>query len=87
MNSIDTDSGQFSKQMINEACPFIYELYDMDEDEIHKYVDMNSKNNFVFIQYSWKEIGRDENWYNAMRKQMSDRVKVKRELDLEWPKS
>lgn len=86
-NNIDTDSGQFSKQMINEACPFIYELYDMDEDEIHKYVDMNSKNNFVFIQYSWKEIGRDENWYNAMRKQMSDRVKVKRELDLEWPKS
>ena len=87
MNNIDTPSGAFSKRLINEACRFTYDLYDMTEEELHEFIDLNSDNGFVFIQYSWKEIGRTEEWYNAMKKNMSNRIKVKRELDLEWPKS
>lgn len=86
-NNIDTPSGAFSKRVTNEACRFSFQMYDMTEEELHEYVDLNSSNNFVFIQYTWKEIGRSEQWYKSMKKQMADRIKVKRELDLEWPKS
>ena len=87
-NNIDTEPGKFAKRITLEACRFAYNLYDIEsEEELHQYVDDNSSNNFVFIEYTWKELGRTEEWYSSMRKQMSDRVKVKRELDLEWPKS
>lgn len=86
-NNIDTESGSFARKHINDSCAFSYCMYDMTEEELHEYIDLNSGNGFVFIQYTWKEIGRTEEWYNSMKKGMADRIKVKRELDLEWPKS
>ena len=87
MNNIDTESGAFAKKHINDSCQFSYNMYDMTEEELHEYVDLNSGNGFVFIQYTWQEIGRTQQWYDSMKKGMADRIKVKRELDLEWPKS
>lgn len=86
-NNIDTTSGNFAYRFIENACPFCYELYDMNPTELKEYINNNSLNNFVFIKYTWKELGRNEEWYNTMCKEMASAIKVKREIDLEWPRS
>lgn len=85
-NNIDTDSGNHCYNFIQDACPFNYKFYDMTEEEIKKVLDGYNKP-FVFIQYTWQEIGRTEKWYKDMQKGMSNYLKFKREVDLKWTKS
>lgn len=84
-NSIDVPEGGFAKDMINNACDWVDELYDLTINELREYIYQHSDNNIVHIEYSWRELGRDEAWYEKQCREMGhDRQKIKREIDLEW---
>lgn len=74
--------------MIDKAAVWTVEMFDMSEEEIHAYIKANSENNFIFVQYTYIQLGRDEEWLKeTIRDCQGDLAKVKREILLEWPKS
>ena len=60
----------------------------MSDEELDDYIKKNSENNFLYVEYSYKELGRDDAWLEEMiRDCHGNRAKIKREILLEWPKS
>lgn len=86
--NLDTTPGAYCKKMIDKAAVWNIELFDLTEEELHNYIKANSENNFIFVQYTYIELGRDEEWLKeTIRDCQGDLAKVKREILLEWPKS
>ena len=85
-NSIDTPEGQYCKMMFDMAMPFDEkEIYDCPVDQLLDYVHEHSENNFVHIEFSWRQLGKDEKWYNEQKRLCNyDKLTIKREVDLEW---
>jgi hypothetical protein len=86
-NSIDLPAGQYCKTtIINGAVDFDEKIfYDLPVSELADYVDKNSENDFVHIEFTWQQLGRDQKWYRKQCRELNnDRLKIKREIDLEW---
>ena len=85
-NSIDIDEGGWCKhEVIEAACEFDEEMYDVPPSLLRHYVYERSTNNFVHIEFTWKELGRDEQWYEQQCRDLQyNRQRIKREVDLEW---
>jgi len=63
-NNIDVPEGRWCmEKIINQATPMRWEMYDMNKEEIHKYIYDNAAAKFVHVQYTWRELGRDDYWY------------------------
>jgi hypothetical protein len=87
-NNVDTPQGAYAKMMIDKAAKFEYDCFDMTDETFHDYIQNNSSNNFVFVQYTYAELGKSEAWLkDQIRNFQGDLAKVKRELLLDWPKS
>lgn len=85
-NSIDLPEGQYCKMMFDMAMPFDEkEIYDCPVDQLEQYVHDHSENNFVHIEFSWRQLGKDEKWYEEQKRLCNyDKLTIKREIDLEW---
>jgi hypothetical protein len=60
----------------------------MTSEEIAEYVEKESTNNFIHIEFTYKQLGRDEKWFrNQCRELNNDRLKIKREILLEFTKA
>lgn len=71
--------------MIQDACPFDESWYDWDIDELKKFIKQNSKNDFVYLEFDYKQLGNDDEWFEDQKRQLNnDLMKVKREILLEW---
>jgi len=77
--------------MIQKAAKFdekFYDWYDWvkrDSSRIVDYIEDNSANNFVYIEFSYKELGKNEKWFKKQCKELEgDMLLVKREILLEW---
>ena len=64
-------------------------IYDAEsKEELEDYVDKNSLNNFVYIKFSYKEIGRSEKWFKQQCKDLvNNKEKINREILLQWNKA
>ena len=84
-NNADAPDGEYCLRMIREAADFGEWLYDEPPARVASYVAKNSSNDFVYVKFTWREIGRSEEWYKQQcRALMWDRLKIRREIDLEW---
>jgi hypothetical protein len=84
-NNIDIPEGRFCKKMINMSCDFEEKFYDWKKPKLNKHIKKNSDNDFIFIEFSYKELGRSEEWYEKQCRNLNhDRLKIKREILLEW---
>jgi len=87
-NNLDVPAGAFCYSMIENAAKWTVECFDFSPEQLDDFIEANSQNSFVFIQYSYKELGRDEKWLREMIRQANgDTLTVKREILLEWPRS
>lgn len=60
-------------------------MYDWTTDYLINYIKDNSKNNFVLIEFSYKQLGRSEKWFEEQCQALSyDMFKINREILLEW---
>lgn len=82
-NNLDSREGGYCHRMIEDAVNFDLSWYDFTEEEIRSEI-MKSKNNFVFIQYSYKELGKDDAWLEKQKRDIGNLLKLKREVLLEW---
>lgn len=90
-NNLDSDDGAYCKSMIDMAWKFDEHIYDRwfenDELALHDFIDSpeNSANGFVYIEFSYKQLGKDDVWLNKQKRALQgDLSLVKRELLLEW---
>lgn len=86
--NLDNDAGKYCYEMIEKAARWNIKMFDMTDDDLNEFIESNSENNYIFVQYTYKELGRDEKWLREMVRQCNgDLAKVKREILLEWPRS
>jgi hypothetical protein len=85
-NSLALPEASFCFGLIQDALRFTLSMYDVPEDSLQEYVRCNSNNGFLFIEYTWKELGKDQEWYDKI-KSKTDYLNVQREVDLIWPES
>lgn len=86
--NLDTPAGAYCYMMIQKAAKWNLQLFDFTKEDLDAYIEANSENNYIFVQYTYKELGRDDNWLRqAIRDCNGDMGKIKREILLEWPKS
>jgi hypothetical protein len=84
-NDLDTDMGSYCYSMIQDSCPFDEAWYDWDIDELKKFIEENSRNDFVYVEFSYQELGHDEKWFEKQCRQLNnDLLKIKREILLQW---
>lgn len=85
MNNLDVPEGKFCYDLIQKAGKFDITWYDWSEEQLRDYLDKNSGNGYVFIEYHYTDLGRDEKWLKEqIRAMMGDMAKIKREILIEW---
>lgn len=88
-NNIDVPEGKYCKEvLIAKAAPFDEVIYDWTHEEIKDYIKTKSKNNFIYIEFSYKQLGHNEEWFKEQCRDLNDDLLlIKREILLEWTKS
>jgi len=87
-NNRDIPAGSYAYAMKEDALRFSEDLYDLDIASLESHIFDNSHNDFVYVKYEWKELGRDKKWYEEQCRALNgNRLKIKREVDLNWPLS
>jgi hypothetical protein len=87
-NNVDTKQGAYAKLFVNNAAKWRLECFDMTDEQLDEYIEKNSENSFLHVEFSYKELGKSEKWLrNQVRLMQGNMAKVKRELLLDWPRS
>ena len=85
---LNTPQGVWAKDFFDHAAKFHEKLYDWPIDQVKEYVEANSRNGFIYIEFSYKQLGRSEEWFRKQAKALDgDLFKIKREILLQWNKS
>ena len=80
---LDARSGVEAAEIIEQMCSWSEKFYDMEIDEVKEYIETNSGNGIVYIEYQYWQLGKDENWFrDVCRKLNNDKLKIKREIFL-----
>lgn len=73
---------------MDNACPFLEEMYDWNKKQILQFITDNSSNDFLNIKFTWQELGLSEEWYlKECRSLNNNLLIIRREIDLEWTKA
>lgn len=85
---LDSGPGQDAATILENACRFTEKMYDMFDEggkaALEEYVKSNSTNGIVYIEFSYRQLGEDENWFYEMARVVNNKPeKIKRELLLQ----
>lgn len=79
------DAGKYAYDMKESATPFTELWYDMSYPELMNYIESNRNSSFVYIKYTYQQLGRSEKWFGEICKDMqNDWASIRREILLEW---
>lgn len=79
------DSGKVAYNMKEDSTEFNEAWYDLPYQQILEIIDANSKSNFVYIKFTYQQLGRSEAWFKDICKEMLFRWDdIRREVLLEW---
>lgn len=82
---LDDPSGAYCYSMIDQSLEFDERWYDKTIEEVLSIIENESKNNFVYIEFTYLQLGRDEEWFKNQCKELNnDLFKIKREILLQW---
>jgi len=87
-NNKDTRQGGYAYAFKEQAAEWKLECFDMSIEELDDYIEKNSENDFLYVQFTYTELGKSEKWLNTqVRLMQGNMVKIKRDLLLVWPRS
>lgn len=82
---LTTEEGKYAYNVINNATPWNEAWYDLNYYQIMNIIDSNRLSKFVFIQYTYQQLGLDENWfYERCRESEWTWPDIRREYLLAW---
>lgn len=80
-----TDSGQYAYELRNNSTKWIDQYYDYTYEQLEGLRQANTDSPFFLVEYSYKQLGRDQNYFKEMVVNMGkDFVAIRREVMLEW---
>ena len=80
---LDTQCGMDAAKIIEGTMKWSEKFYDMPIDDVKSAIDKNSSNGIVYIEYSYKQLGKDEEWFRQVCKVVNNEpIKIKREIML-----
>lgn len=83
-----TDHGKYAFDVKENATVFSEQWYDMGKDQLDSLLEKNDKSTFVYIRFTYQQLGSDEIYFKEMVKDlMRDWSTIRREVLLEWSTS
>ena len=83
-----TPHGEFAYRMMTNSIPFRENFYDMSRNKLYDRINHTpDKMPFLFIQYSYLQLGETEEWYLYRYKNLNNPLRARREYLLEWMNS
>lgn len=80
-----TPHGAWAYKMMNDSVVFREEFYNYTWKKLNRQVNHNpDKIPFIFIQYSYLQLGETEEWYLERYKKLNNPIRARREYLLEW---
>jgi rRNA-processing protein FCF1 len=87
-SNTDVPAGKFCKEMINNSAVFTEALFDMTKDEVEEYIKANSTNDFLYIEYNYKQLRRNKEWFEEQCRSLNNDMKlIRREILCQWTAS
>ena len=81
---LDDPRGRWCYLLACDAFRFTEKLYDCkDRDELWSMVHHNSKNDYVYLEYNYKQLGKDDAWFNFVTRAKDPKVVAKDYLN-QW---
>jgi len=81
---LDTKAGQDAMEIISKTYRWTEKFYDMKIDDVKEIIKNNSENRIVYIEYEYKQLGKDEEWFNDSCAIIGNNpLKIKREILLQ----
>lgn len=80
---LSTKEGQAGEKVISSCATWTEDYYDRPLDEVRESIRNNSKNNIVYIEYSYIQLGLTEEWLMEQAKSIGDDTTVRREILLQ----
>lgn len=82
---LTTDEGLEAYDLMTAATPFSEKWYDLTKEQIYDIIGSNGKSNFVYIRYTYQQLGKSEKWFKDVCIEMRlDWAGIRREILLEW---
>lgn len=79
------EEGKVAYDMKEDSTEFNESWYDLSYEQIRAIIDANSKSNFVYIRFTYQQLGRSEEWFKSICKDMMFKwPDIRREVLLEW---
>ena len=80
-----TEEGAYAYRMLLNATNFSEAWYDLTYQQIQNIIKNNMNSDFVYIKFSYKQLGLGEQWFYDRCKAMEwNMVAIRREILLEW---
>lgn len=80
---LDSQPGMDALEIIENTCKWSETFYDKPIDEVYEYIEVNSVNHIVYIEYQYQQLGKDEAWFNKVCAYLNgDKLKIQREIFL-----
>lgn len=85
---LTTDEGLAAYHMKEMATPFNESWYDFSYQELQEKLESNPNSAFVYIRYTYQQLGKDEKWFKEVCRYMElEWNDIRREILLEWAES
>lgn len=85
MNNLDSPEGLYCYNLIQDSVAFDENWYSKSIEQVRNIIAENSDNDFVFIQFDYKQLGHGDEWLVRQKRLVgNDLYTIKREILLEW---
>lgn len=82
---LTTPEGTYAFDMKDNATPFREEFYDWSFEDLEKLRQANNNSNFFYIRFTYRQLGKGEDYFKEMVKDLNkDWPAIRREVLLEW---
>lgn len=84
MGDLDSPAGQSAQKILNNTARWSEKFYDLGPEKTKEIVSANSKNNIVYIEYFYTQLGLGEEWFRKLCSVLNgDPTAIRRELLLQ----
>lgn len=81
---LDAKAGKEAQRILKETVKWSESFYDKDPAEVREFVETNSKNRIVYIEYPYYLLGKGEKYYRDQVASLSgDKIRIRREILLQ----
>ena len=83
MGDLDTNAGQAGAKLLEKTLRWNESFYDYGPEKIKEFMIKQKRNNIVYIEYSFREIGLTNKWFIEISNEIGNPLTVRREILLQ----